>query len=134
MQIKTRIPGILIVNKKDMAYNLNYNPGTEYDKYRRHRKILIIFTVALILLAFLILIFVGWNNFKKNKEGENVNISVNAPLTEEQKEQIRRDLVATSTRPLSTQEKAEIRDELREPPPKEMTDEDRRRIREELMR
>lgn len=58
-----------------MAYNLNYNPGVEYENHRRNRKILIIVIAVLIILVLAIVIYVGFKNdkAKQDQNGSSFN-------------------------------------------------------------
>lgn len=67
-----------------MAYNLNYNPGTEYDKAKSHRKIIVVLIIILILITLGI---VFWINFSKNSEDVG-NSSGGPTITTEEKERI----------------------------------------------
>jgi cytoskeletal protein RodZ len=118
-----------------MAYNLNYNPGTEYDKHLQRRKRLIILISILVLLVIVVLIWIGWMNRENQKLGNEDNTS--APkLSEEQREQIVRDLQAPPERELTTQERQKIVTDLQKEPPQEqqLTEEQKAKIRADLMR
>lgn len=87
-----------------MAYNLNYNPGTEYDKHVRHRKVLIKIVVVLAVLTLLFIIFMGWRNWKDNN-GDSITTDPNfTQLTDQQKNELEKNMTATSSSTLSKKE------------------------------
>ena len=114
-----------------MAYNLNYNPGTEYDKRLRHRRILIILVAILILIVLGVLTWVGFKNSQKIENEPNVSTETNS-----QKEQIIKALQAPPTHELTPMQKQQITKDLQAAPPKEqqLTEAQMAKIRADLMK
>lgn len=81
-----------------MAYNLNQNPGTSYDRELRHRRALVVFVIILVLIALLILIYIGIQN-PSNVSNENKD------LIERQK--LIQAMTSTSSSTLSVEDKTE---------------------------
>lgn len=92
-----------------MAYNLNYNPGTEHDKNIRHRKYLKIFVITLVVLALVVLIVVGIKNWMEQKEARKIETN-DIRLTAEEEKVLIENMTATttSTSSLSNKERDDL--------------------------